>query len=162
MKIQLIILIFQLVLIQSCKAETLNLSTDLEQRNAMLMPVLKNALLTTPYVAIIQKIRVDIVAVPDSDLSDEYAEEQHIYHAKVLETFQGQEFKNISYIMLVEKGETAVIDDAPVIISLCLYHGKFYWPGVGSQFPVTEEGVAVARRISQENKQRHIQCDGIP
>lgn len=119
------------------------------QKYPPLLQGLKNAISSTPYSALIIHTRVDIIPMPDTNPDDDYAEEKQTYHAKVLETYRGQQRKNISYTMTVEKGETAIIDKSPAVVTLCKSNDVFFWPGTGSKFPGTEEVTRTSRLTGQ-------------
>lgn len=55
----------------------------------------------------------------------------------------------LTYEMVVEKGESSEMSSAPVIISLCHDEEGFFWPGTGSQFPVTSDLLATAKTAAQ-------------
>lgn len=111
---------------------------------------LRNALLHTPYSALIVHTRVDVYPMPDTDPSDDVAEERHVYYARVLETFRGPTHKRIRYEMIVEKGEKPVLSKAPEIVALCNDLGRLYWPGVGTSFPGKPDLLAQARKTKAE------------
>jgi hypothetical protein len=123
-----------------------------QQRLAFMMEALEDFISDTPYCAIIQHTSVDVVPIPDPDPNDDDVEEKHIYYAKVLETFRGQQLENISYITITEKGESATISTEPVVITLCVGKEGFLGLGTGSVYPATEEVIKAARRISQKVK----------
>lgn len=104
----------------------------------------------TPYSALIQYTGVDVSSVPDPYPNDDYAEEKHIYHAKVLETYRGQKQENINFTLYCEKGEETNIDNELVVITLCINNEGFFWPGTGSEFTASEEIIETARRIAQK------------
>ena len=105
-----------------------------------------NAISDTPYSALIQYTGIEVIRPSDEDL------EKHIYYARVIETYRGQEFKDISFSLICEKGEGLVNDDKPVVVTLCIGNEGFYWPGPGSEFPGTDEMTRLARKISRHVK----------
>jgi hypothetical protein len=107
---------------------------------------LREALLHTPYSALVVHTKVDVLPVPDEDPNDDLVEERHVYHARVIETFRGSARKRIRYEMIVEKGEPPVLSKAPEIVALCDDEGRLYWPGVGTSFPGKPALVAQARK----------------
>lgn len=123
-----------------------------QEASASTIQRLEEFISNTPYSALIQYTGVDVNTVPDPYPNDDYAEEKHIYHAKVLETYRGQKQENINFILYCEKGEETSIDKEPVVITLCINNEGFFWPGTGSEFPATEEIIKTARRIGQKVK----------
>ena len=120
-------------------------STDSEM-NQYMLDELKQAIQQTPYSAVIQQTSVDVVAMKDSDPSDEYAEEKHVYHAKVLKTLRGEPGSTIEYFLVTEKGETPSLEKGSVIITLCKNREGYYWPGTGSIFPLNKSTQAVVAK----------------
>lgn len=149
MKYQTInILVLGLLLVQSCSVNRDNTPEKFEKEElAFIIQTMKDTISTTPYSALILHTSVDVVSVLDDN-----SVEKHIYHARVLETYRGQELENISYTMFVEKGETAFINKASFVVILCVNNEGFYWPGTGSSFPATEDILKAAKRISQNIK----------
>ncbi len=149
----LTILTFGLLIVSSCSVKHVATPDQYDQETlASMMEALKNAITDTPYCALIQYTSVEVVPVPDPYPEDDNVEEKHIYHARVLKTFRGQQLNNISYISFSEKGDGARISAEPVIIALCVENEGFYWPGVGSVFPATEDVIKSAQRIGQRLK----------
>ncbi|NJM32683.1 MAG: hypothetical protein HC848_07310 [Limnobacter sp.] len=66
----------------------------------------------------------------------------------MLKTYRGQSLPEITYTMLVERGEGALISSNPAVITLCESSNGFYWPGVGAIFPGEEEVISVAEKTS--------------
>jgi hypothetical protein len=142
-----------LLMVSSCGVKQTTPSDKSEQqRLALMMEALEGFVSNTPYCALIKHTSVDVVPVPDPYPDDGYVEEKHIYHAKVLETFRGQQMENISYMTITEKGEGANISTEPTVITLCKDKEGFWGLGTGSTYPATEEVVKVARRIGQKVK----------
>ncbi len=150
MKLQLVSLTLSALLLQSCGAnDTSPEKTQSPVHQPLLIQGLTDAITETPYSALVQQMTVDVIPLPDTDTSDDYAEEQHVYNAAVLETYRGQPLKNISYAMIVEKGEAAILSKEPVILTLCEKEGIFFWPGVGSKFPASNQVKSVAKAVSK-------------
>jgi len=146
MKLQaLSIMISGLLLIQSCYASNNSTPEKPQSEISPLIQELKKAISSTPYSALVTHTSVDIIPVPDPNPEDDYEEEKQIYHAKVLETYRGQKWKNISYTMIVEKGETAIINKSPAVITLCKSNNS-----------ATEE-VTRASRLTGQNTQQNQQ-----
>lgn len=146
-------MILGLLLVQSCSTNNRDgVPEKFQEEKPALIQALENAISDTPYSALIQHISVDVISVPDFNPNDDYVEEKHIYHAKVLGTYRGQKLKNINYTMFVEKGEAAFINKEPFVVILCVNNEGFYWPGTGSSFPATDEILKAAKRISQNGK----------
>jgi len=101
---------------------------------------LSEAVLKTPYSAVVKHTRVEVVELPEDKFS-----RKHIFYADVIETIRGQELQSISYTMLVERGEDAILDTEPVIITLCKGDG-YYWPGTGAQFSANKSLLKVANQ----------------
>lgn len=120
-------------------------SADSEMSHYML-DELKQAIQQTPYSAIIQQTSVDVIAMKDPDPSDEYAEEKHVYHAKVLKTLRGDPGSTIEYFLVTEKGDTPSLEEGSVIITLCKNREGYYWPGTGSIFPLNKSTQAVVAK----------------
>ena len=110
-----------------------------EQLDAQKM-ALSEAVVSTPYSAIVKHTYVEVFPVPDDETSS-----KHVYHADVIDTIRGEEREKILYTVVVERGEEATIDDSPVIVTLCPYDENFYWPGVGSQFDANYDLVEIAK-----------------
>ena len=146
------ILILELFIVSSCSVKHVVTADKTEQESALMIEALENAILDTPYCALIEYTSVEVFPLPDPYPDDDDVEEKHIYHARVIETFRGQQLDNISYISFSEKGDGARISAEPVVITLCFGNEGFYWPGVGSLFPATEDVIKSARRISQKAK----------
>jgi hypothetical protein len=138
------LLILGLLIFQACSVNRSNTPDKYQQETFDSLKFLEDAISDTPYSALIQYTGDDII----SDLKDNV--EKHIYHAKVLETYRGQKFENISFYLYCEEGEGLNIDDEPVVITLCNDNEGFYWPGVGAEFEASQEVVREARRISKK------------
>lgn len=147
MKLKLIIyLIIVLLLFQACSVKHVDSPVKLpQQREAFMLEAIEDFISSTPYCALIQHTSVDV----SPDPNDPYSE-KNIYHARVLETFRGQNFNNISYILISDKGADSTLIKEPVVITLCADKEGFFWPGTGSMFEATEEVVKKARKIGQK------------
>ncbi|WP_156370725.1 hypothetical protein [Acidovorax sp. Leaf191] len=127
---------------------------------------LERAVAQTPYSALVIHTRVDIEPVrPKKGASagqDEYTEERTVYHARVLETFRGNAVRQVRYEVWGERGESAVIDSKPQILTLCSGPRGFYWPGTGASFPADPELLVLARRVGREaaagSSHKFVQC----
>ncbi len=118
---------------------------------------LSEAIANTPYSAVVKHTDVEVVNSPD----DEFIS-KHIYYAEVIETIRGEESENIRYTMFVERGEDVDLDSSPVIITLCLDNGNYYWPGVGAQFNANDSLIHLAKNrvLKAEPHQSHFaHCD---
>jgi hypothetical protein len=152
-KIRIIFILIGVLIVLSCSSKQIIVPDKSEQhRLALMMEALEGFISNTPYCALIQYTGVDVVPIPDPDPNDDDVEEKHIYHAKVLETFHGQQMQNISYIETTAKGEGAHVSAEPTIITLCIKNNEFFWVGTGSEYPATKEVIKAARRISQKVK----------
>ena len=130
---------------------------------------LREAVAATPYSALVIHTKVEIAplsvraANPKKAFAQEASDERHTYSARVLETFKGKAYATIRYEMIVEKGESAVLDSKAQLLTLCKGPRGFYWPGVGASFPGEVEMIAAARRAAKQPatsaKASKSQCD---
>ena len=111
---------------------------------------LKKAIVKTPYSALIKVTSVDIFDMPDSDKSDDYAEQKLTYHAKVIESYRGKADRNITYVMYIEKGEDVGHPKEAFIITLCQSRNGLFWPGVGASFSSDYRLRELARKHSKQ------------
>lgn len=122
---------------------------------------LAEAAVHTPYLAKIQHVNVEIELAVDPKNQEEYA--RHVYIADVLTTYRGKHTAKISYVVLADKDDEALIDQAPVIVALCLDEfGQLYWPGTGSQFPVnskTEMWLSNHQATTLQQQSEHSWCN---
>lgn len=159
MKLKLFIfLIIELLLFQACSVKHVDSPVKLpQQREALMLEAIENFMSSTPYCALIQHTSVDV----SPDPNDPYSV-INIYHARVLETFRGQNLKNIRYMLISDKGADSTLIKEPVVITLCADKEGFFWPGTGSMFEATEAVVKKARRIGQQLKsvkQAFLECE---
>lgn len=152
MKIKIVtLLILELLLFQACNAKHVTTSDKHQlETSALMIEALEDFISNTPYCALIQYTNVDVVPVPDPYPEDGYAEEKHIYHAKVLETYRGKQLANISFRTICQKGDDASFSMEPTVVTLCADNEGFFWPGTGAMFPATEEVIKAAKRIGQK------------
>lgn len=118
---------------------------------------LDKAIAATPYSAVVQHTRVEVLAVTDDPTLSE-----HVYYADVIDPLRGEPASRIKYRMYVEQDEDAIVERTPVIITLCNDSDGYYWPGVGSQFNATKGLLQRAKDINKEldAKQTHFaHCD---
>jgi len=149
----IIILILGLLITQSCSVNHADTPKRYKQEMSTIMvEELEFAISSTPYSALIQYTGVNIIPILDSYPANELTEEKHIYHARVLGTYRGKQFDNISFSLVSEKGDGLINDKKLVVITLCVDSKGFFWPGTGSEFPATEEIIKAAQRISQDIK----------
>tara|TARA_B100000700_G_scaffold233756_1_gene259004 strand:- start:616 stop:1089 length:474 start_codon:yes stop_codon:yes gene_type:complete len=121
---------------------------------------LQRSIQQTPFSAV---VRVHSI----SSITDDKALVWHIYHGEIITPIRGQQSGDISYAMLVEKGEEAVLPAAPVLLTLCLNENAaipsdFYWPGTGAEFAITPELLQVAQLAGARSDQAQtafIMCD---
>ncbi|TLX52464.1 hypothetical protein CWC31_01100 [Pseudoalteromonas ruthenica] len=121
---------------------------------------LQRSVQQTPFSAV---VRVHSV----SSITDDKALVWHIYRGEIITPIRGQQSGDISYAMLVEKGEEAVLPAAPVVLTLCLHENAaipsdFYWPGTGAEFAITPELLQVAQLASARSdrtQKAFIMCD---
>ena len=100
---------------------------------------LADALRETPFSAVVQRLRVDVIPL-DSD------EVKFVYQVRVIENIRGPKLKKLTYSSIAEKGEDPSSATEPVILTLCKDHEGFYWPGTGAQFRLTKETHALATK----------------
>jgi len=126
------------ILLLACQTSTVtNLSKDeIDSQKQFL----SQAVMETPYSAVVKHTRVEVVELPEDKFNS-----KHIFYADVIDTIRGQVLENISYTMLVERGEEAILDIEPVIITLCKDDG-YYWPGTGAQFSANKLLLKIAKQ----------------
>lgn len=124
----------------SVSAFTQSHTHDNPQQHFML-----EAVANTPYFALVRHTGVRVEPLPDSDPSDDFAEEKQIYSADVLTVFRGPTTATITYFMVAESGEETSVNSEPFLLSLCAAEEGLYWPGTGASFPATEENIALVR-----------------
>jgi hypothetical protein len=111
-----------------------------------MLEFLEDALRETPFSAVVQKLRVDVVPL-DAD------EVKFVYQVRVIENIRGPKLKKLTYNLIAEKGEDpGTVTTEPIILTLCKNQGGFYWPGTGAQFPRTKETTAVVEKVRHELK----------
>lgn len=99
------------------------------------------------YTALIQQKEIHSIELLDSDSSDDYAEVKHIITAEVIETYHGDVKEVISYSMVMEKGEDVIIENNPIIITLCNNDKEMVWPGVGTHFKASQVLIGKAKEL---------------
>jgi hypothetical protein len=117
-------------------------------------PYLLNAVAETPYSAVIRHTDAKVIEGTDGS--------QHLYYAEVTDTIRGEHRDRIHYAMSAEPDEALSLDDAEVLITLCINDDGFYWPGTGAQFPAHEQLIQRAKNhvLSASTNQSHFsQCD---
>ncbi|PHS62694.1 MAG: hypothetical protein COB09_14240 [Thalassobium sp.] len=117
-------------------------------------PYLLNAVAETPYSAVIRHTDAKVIEGTDGS--------QHLYYAEVTDTIRGEHRDRIHYVMSAEPDEALSLDDAEVLITLCINDDGFYWPGTGAQFPAHEQLIQRAKNhvLSASTNQSHFsQCD---
>lgn len=118
---------------------------------------LSEAIVATPYSAVVKHTRVEVIDMADGEFSS-----KHIFYADVIETIRGEERSNVHYTMFVEHDEEVILDNAPVILTLCIDDGEYYWPGVGAQFHVNQPLIQLAKSsaLRTDTSQSHFEhCD---
>jgi hypothetical protein len=77
----------------------------------------------------------------------------HIYQARVIETFRGPRYETIAFSVMAESDIDPILPDHPVIVSLC---GKksdaMYVPDNGYELPATQALTAAARNFARKLK----------
>ena len=117
-------------------------------------PYLLSAVAETPYSAVIR--HTDAKAIEGTDGS------QHTYYAEVVDTIRGEHRERIHYVMSAEPDEAVSLDDAEVLITLCINNDGYYWPGTGAQFPADKQLIQLAKNHASaiDSGQTHFsQCD---
>ena len=117
-------------------------------------PYLLSAVAETPYSAVIRHTEAKVIEGTDGS--------QHLYYAEVTDTIRGEHRDRIHYVMSAEPDEALSLDDAEVLITLCINDDGFYWPGTGAQFPAHEQLIQRAKNhvLSASTNQSHFsQCD---
>ena len=110
---------------------------------------LTNAIQNTPYSALVEKASVRFVG----EVSEDYWE--YVIVANMLEIYRGEKSTDvISYSMIVPKEESINMASKPVIITLCKSDGELYWPGVGAEFPASDQLIDTAKKIKSKPNQR--------
>ena len=137
-----------LFLLSAC---SLSLSGANESKESeFLVEALEYAVKNSPYVAVVED--VDVTVNSENNIDDE-----HVYQVRVIETFRGPKLLDLSYTMVVGKGESVSLASKPYIVTLCGEPTNFYWPGTGANFPVNEVTLRVVQSVldsldSGENK----------
>ncbi|MCT7359937.1 hypothetical protein [Thalassolituus pacificus] len=117
-------------------------------------PYLLSAVAETPYSAVIRHTEAKVIEGTDGS--------QHLYYAEVTDTIRGEHRDRIHYVMSAEPDEALSLDDAEVLITLCINDDGFYWPGTGAQFPAHEQLIQRAKNhvLNASTNQPHFsQCD---
>ncbi|RCU50439.1 hypothetical protein DU002_08430 [Corallincola holothuriorum] len=104
---------------------------------------LTESILLTPFSAVVSHKNVTRLA------SNPNEGDLYIFNVEVIEPISGEAHKELSYRMFVESGEDVILNEAPVIISLCESNGDYYWPGVGAEFPATTALVKAAHQAAK-------------
>lgn len=121
---------------------------------------LRKAVAGTPYSALVVHTKVEITPLvvrsssssKSTTVKQESDEERHIYHARVFEKFKGKVSSSvIRYEMVVEKGESAVLDSKPQILTLCEGPRGLYSPGVGTSFPGEGAMITLAKKAAKQS-----------
>lgn len=77
----------------------------------------------------------------------------HIYQARVIETFRGQRYATITFYVMAESDIDPILPEYPVIVSLCgTGSDKFYIPDNGYELPATPALTAAARDAARRVK----------
>ncbi|UXD89455.1 hypothetical protein HUF19_15535 [Thalassolituus hydrocarboniclasticus] len=117
-------------------------------------PYLLSAVAETPYSAVIRHTDAKVIEGTDGS--------QHIYYAEVVDTIRGVHRNRIHYSMSAEPDEALSLDDAEVLITLCINNDGYYWPGTGAQFPADKQLIQRAKNhaLRASTNQSHFsQCD---
>jgi hypothetical protein len=101
------------------------------------------AIRETPFSAVVQHLRVDVVPLGSDEV-------KFVYQVRVIENIRGPKLKNLTYYSIAEKGEDPNSAREPVILTLCKDQEGFYWPGTGAQFSRTKNTSAVVEKVRPE------------
>jgi hypothetical protein len=114
-----------------------------DEGESLLLENLANALRDTPFSAVVQHLRVDVVPLGSDEV-------KFVYQVRVLENIRGPKLKKLTYYSIAEKGEDPNSATEPVILTLCKDKEGYYWPGTGAQFPRTKNTSAVVDKLRPE------------
>ncbi|EGR0104613.1 hypothetical protein RH728_004031 [Vibrio vulnificus] len=150
--INLLILVVLMASSASAKSDT---DSEVFETQA---PFLIEAIISTPYSAVVIHTNVDVI-----NASDTGSITQFVYEAEVIETLRGKQHKQIRYTLYVEQDEDVILDTTPIIITLCSDNDEYYWPGVDAQFSGASSFVQAAKNnASQVDKhQSHFAFCGV-
>lgn len=104
---------------------------------------LTESVLGTSFTAVVSHKKVTKLS------SDETNGDEYELSAEVINQISGKEKKLISYHMSVGFGEEVLLNQAPVIISLCESKGQYYWPGIGAEFPAIQVFIKTASEAAK-------------
>ena len=156
--IKTILLLFMIFLTPACEGDSKVFESEKKLTDSEFLQqskYLQKAFEDTPYSALIKITSVKTIDIPDDDPSDDYAEQKLVYQAKVIETYRGKISSELSYDMYIEKGESAELQEAQFIITLCQSKDGFYWPGVGACFSADTRLIQLAKKqASQLDKKK--------
>lgn len=136
----------------SCSAQIPQEDSGLQED---ITPYLADAMKNTPYSALVKNTAVSFV----KKISNE--DWEYLISANVLETYRGQQVAEVKYSIIVPKNESISVGGPPVILTLCEFDKKFYWPGVGAQFPASKKLISSAKKIKlqlQPNQTKFSGC----
>lgn len=130
----------------ACKASPKVESTE-NALGSLARENIQHSVLNTPFSAVVRYIN-------EQRIPGNY-EDFIVYTLEVEDVIRGSDFKTLTYEMVVEKGESSELTKEAVIISLCHDEEGFYWPGTGSQFPLTGDLLDAAKKVARQadNKQ---------
>lgn len=117
----------------------------------------------TPYAAIVKPISFAVLEQKGSDSTDSYSERQVLFKAHVLETLRGIDYKVIEYYQWIENGEEVYEEQSPIVVFLCIdKENRFYYPGLGTQFPSSKLIIDIAKtaiNLTKSNPSQFEFCD---
>jgi hypothetical protein len=128
------------------------------EEESLLLENLADALRETPFSAVVQHLRVDVVPFGSDEL-------KLVYQVRVLEHIRGPKLQKLSYFAIVERGEDTGFTKEPVILTLCTGKDHFFWPGTGAQFPRTGNTLALIDKVRPElraDQKVFAQCPSAP
>ncbi len=101
---------------------SVNTGTNSEEQEYM-VEAFSEMMQGTSFTAVVKHYRIDSFPIKDNDSSDDFSEKRIVLYAEVIKQFKGIAKKNITYEMVVEKGEAVTLKKEPQIICLCLNDG---------------------------------------
>ena len=123
---------------------------EADRKTEFAVAVVEDNILTTDYTALVEITKVNAEDIAeDSAVKDDEDLLAVKYSAKVLESYLGNEQKNIEYTEYIEKSEGLEdLSSGVLIVSLCKdKDGNYYLPDIGYELPAQDLIVEKAREI---------------
>jgi hypothetical protein len=123
---------------------------EVDSATEFALAAVQDNLLTTDYSALVEIEKTDTEVIAGDAPEDEEALVAVKYTAKVLETFLGNELKNIVFTEYIVKSEGLEdLSSGTLIVSLCKdKDGNYYLPDIGFELPAHNVIIEKARKIS--------------